>query len=384
MTPIEDSTLDVRPILNKAARAQQSLIVGLKGIQKPSGGWPTIYPFDSTTHHWTTSQCFRALVESQERPVYYREALDSLLAARKGQVWKRGMADGLPYDSIYCTSDAIMSFLSVQQSDVTKKPLELMARARNRDHGWGFIVGDETSRVRATAWAIDAFLMAQHDPSLTAMVEHTLSRTQTFAEWLKESVAWLDQSRAIAGGWGYSANDAQGNMSATAVTLRTLLSARNNGFALNRKNVTDGLSLLKKCVEEKRWVGAYETFDVYLQDKFVGRHRAYGDGVPMVLMALTDAAKQEFLFILDEHTESTINWIVGACKPYGNLPGKWLVPSSDGGMKPLVWDSAYAILALNNFRQCLLDMIRKRKRLRTPISEKKVQPPDEHEKSTYT
>ncbi len=347
----------LREIVTKCVETKRCFIDGLKSIQKPEGGWPTIYPFDRTTHHWTTSQCFRTLLENKEYPQYYDEALQMLLRSKEGSGWRRGKADGLDYDNIYCTADAIMAFIVSRQFDKIKDSIKLIWHSRNNDYGWGIVVGDNESKVRSTAWAIDALLMAYNIPPLFRLMDKLIDYDKTFEKWLSESIEWLDNSRARDGGWGYSKNEIEGNISSTAVTIQTLLSAKEKGFYINENNIDYGLSILKKFCQKKTWIGAYETFDIFVNNEFVGRHRAFGDGAPMVLMCLIVASRHGFIPITDKSIFMTIDWILKCSKSYKGFKGKWMIPSSAGEMKPLVWDSAYAILSLNTFERFFIEYL---------------------------
>lgn len=345
-----DALADFHTLVNKITDAYDSLLSGLIEIQRPDGGWPTIYLGDKLTHHWTIAQCLIAILTAGKHPRYFTAAISKLMEYRRGVGWVRGdVAIDLDasYLNVYCTADALWALVLAQQFDVTVEIIAALQSAAGDDFGYGVIEGDDVSKVRTTCWALNALLMAYSMPPTCSLVN---------SEQLQRSLEWLEEARSQDGGWGFLPKSSMSNPTATSWGIYTILLAKEKGFKV-RSDLGTAIDRLNRFHDLSGWRGISETFEITVGGKFVQRHRAAGLGTTAALLALAKAAKHEIIEASDPNLIGAIVSLTNSIQVVEGYPGKWIVPSGLGEERATIWDSCYAMLALHDVTELLVDRL---------------------------
>jgi hypothetical protein len=343
MTPnILKETQSLETLFAGIERAREGLLEGLKSTQLESGGWPTIYPDDKRSHHWTAAQNLHAILSVGDFPIYFDRAVAYLLRSRTKGGWQR--EKGIPYFHIYCSSDAITALTLLKQLNPIKKAVALLLQARNPDGGWGVVKGDTKSKVRPTCFALLAILHVDRAREFGERID---------AQFIRDSLKYLVQAAADDGGWGFATNDRKSNISATAWTIYCLSKWREAGIEVDC-DFHNAINILKANQHNGLWYGTSETFDIYIDGTFAFPHRAAGLGTSIVLLSLAEAAKQGIVSFADESLVLGLHAFLNHCVQYPDAKGLWVIPSSLGEGRPTLWDSAYGVMALQELGSYLL------------------------------
>ncbi len=345
-------------ILAEIKYMRQELIAGLQSVEH-NHGWrdPTE---ESAQSLWTCFEVCKSLLEAGQ-PIRNLDAILARIAAARISVgdlvgWE---SEGLPgLISIFLTSDAGLLFLVLGQKTELTAVLTTLQKMQNSDGGWGVCESDSLSKTRATGFVIKLYAACLTSPWAFGLLD-----MQSYVD----GITWLNQARNDAdGGWGNLADIPPSNITATAVVLDALVSTKlamrkhpSLRIPVRESAIRAGLSRMIEFGQKGKWRGRIEELGIQVPgDCLVRRHTTAGVGTLLVTQVLAKSARLGYILPEEPYLSYALGDIIERCRSYSSKPGKWIVPSDQGG-PPTSWNSAFALDAFSEFERLYVEYSRR-------------------------
>lgn len=341
-------------LIPRLRQAQNEIVKGLLAIQL-SDGWSDTHLVETQTSTWTSAIILKSLLRHGVIANNYLTVVEKIIAARKekdglsGWIMDERFSQWL---STYVTADILSLLLSLNKFTEAESIIRSLQAIRNSDGAWGVCPKDEVSKVRPTIWVLQALLDAYDHPVTERAVNFQI---------IKDSVKWLynaqnDEEEDY--GWGFLSGSSPSSVSCTSGVLYILLRIveGQQESLVKRESLRRAIQTLKNMGTAGFWKGDVEDFGIMIDGQFVGRHITGGLGTLSVVMTLLKAVNVGLLSPDDPVLFQGIENILLRCRSYAGKDGAWIAPSEQGG-PPIIWNSAYALDAINEIQRFHLNIL---------------------------